>query len=201
MKYSPLTALGLLLASLIGTSAQTIGEELCACSPSSYEFTLNFDLRCPGDVTEDDAVDETSCVITPFGDPDVTDLTPVVVDTIDILELDQGLRVLVQENIAGSFANGDTFNYTSLTAEPGDIIDPADTPRAIQVNIVGRNQFNESLINVYIITFTNGCGAYPVLEENQTIGWTTFVSEIRRGFRPGILSIVANPETRPSDYS
>ena len=170
------TTLGLLLAGLVETTAQIIGEELCACSPSFYEFTLDFDLVCPGNVTENKAVDETSCVITPFGDPSVTDLVPVLVETIDILELDQGLRVLVQENIVGSFSNGDTFNYTSLAAGPGDIVDPADIPRAIQINMVGRNQFNEALINVYIITFTNGCGAYPVLEEDQAIGWTSFVS-------------------------
>jgi hypothetical protein len=170
--------LGLLLTSFARTSGQIVGEELCACSPSSYEFTLDFDLVCPGDVTEGDAVDETSCVITPLGDPDVTDLVPVTVENIDILELDQGLRVVAQENIAGSFSDGDTFNYTSIAAWSGDIVDPSDVPRAIQINIVGRNQFNESLINVYIITFTNGCGAYPVLAENQTIGWTTFVSRI-----------------------
>ena len=174
---STIANVGWFLASLVGIPAQAMSKELCACSPSFYKFTLNFDHGCPGDLVESYGIDASSCIITRFGDPNVTEMVPVVVDTIDILELNQDLRVLVQENIAGSFLDGDTFNFTSLSAEPRAMIDPADFPRALQLNIVGRNQYNESLINVYIITFTNGCDVYPVLEENQTIGWTSFVSE------------------------
>lgn len=178
-----LGSLSLLLASFHGASGQTIGVELCACSPSYYEFTLNFDLFCPPvNITENDAVDDTSCVITPFSSTNVTDLVPVVVESIDILELGQGLRVLVQENIAGTFVDGDTFNYTSLTATSGEIEDTADVPRGLQINIVASNKFNEPLINVFILTFTNNCGAYPVIQEGQSAGWTVFVSNYAHCF-------------------
>jgi hypothetical protein len=176
MKYSiVISLLSPLLTGSTGADGQVIGKDLCACSPSTYEFTLDFGLFCPPvNVTESDAIDQTSCVITSFGDPNVTDLVPVSVQSIDILELGQGLRVLVQESILGNYSDGDSFAYTSLSATPHEITAPDEVPRAIQINIVGMNQFNEALINVYIITFTNDCGAFPLLLEGQSAGWTHF---------------------------
>ena len=172
-----LASLGLLLIRFDGASAQVIGQQICACSPSYYEFTLNFEHFCPPvNITQNNGIQDRSCVVTPYSSTNVTDLVPVVVTSIDILELGQGLRVLVQENIAGHFRDGDTFNYTSLTAVPGDIVGTTDIPRGLQINVVGSNQYGEPLINVFILTFTNNCGAYPVIEAGESAGWTTFVS-------------------------
>ena len=158
-------------------SGQGIGTDICACSPSQFEFIFDFSLTCPPvNITTGEAVSATSCLISPFGNPEVQDLIPVAVQTIDILELGQDLRVLVQENIAGNFGDGDSFQYTSIAALPDEINDPVDIPRAIQLNIVGLNRLDEPIINVYIITFTNNCGAYPVLREGQSAGWTLMVS-------------------------
>lgn len=159
------------------TQSQEIGVDICACSPGTYEFTLDFSLFCPPvNITLGDAVTDTSCLVSPFGDPDVADLIPVAVQSIDILELDQNLQISVQENIAGSFGDGDTFQYTSIAALPGEIVNPEDLPRAIQLNIIGVNQLDEPIINVYLIIFSNNCGRYPVLFEGQYAGWTRFVS-------------------------
>ena len=125
-----------------------------------------------------DAVQATSCLVSPFGNPDVEDLVPIAVQSIDILELGQDLRVLVQENIEGNFGDGDTFQYTSVAADPTNINSAVDIPRALQLNLVGVNANDEPIINVYIITFTNSCGTYPVLQEGQSAGWTRFVSLI-----------------------
>ena len=174
-----LTTLVLLLASAAGASGQNeILEDVCACSASTYEFTFDFSLYCPPvNITTGDAIAATSCLITPFGDPEVTDLIPVSVQSIDILELGQDLSVLVQENIEGNFVDGDSFNYTSVAANPDAIGDYLDIPRAIQINAVAVNALDEPIINVYIITFTNDCNAYPVLFEGQYAGWTRFVSK------------------------
>ena len=156
---------------------QEIGTEICYCAPNSYEFTLDFFLTCPPvNITLGDAVAATTCMVSPFGDPEVSDLVPVSVQSIDILELNQNLQVIVQENIGGDFIDGDTFSYISYAAIPGMIVNPEDLPRAIQLNIVGLNKDGEEIINVYLITFTNTCGAYPVLSEGQFAGWTRFVS-------------------------
>lgn len=154
---------------------QEIGTEICYCAPNSYEFTLDFSLTCPPvNITLGDAVAATTCQVSPFGDPAVSDLVPVMVNSIDILELNQNLQVMVQENIASKFLDGDTFSYVSYAAIPGEIVNPEDLPRAIQLNIVGVNKEGEEIINVYLITFTNACGAYPVLYEGQFAGWTRF---------------------------
>jgi hypothetical protein len=173
-----LTTLGLLVATTAGVTGQNeVGEDVCACSASSYEFTFDFSLFCPPvNITIGDAVSATSCLVSPFGSPDVTDLVPVAVQSIDILELGQDLSVLVQENIEGNFGDGDSFRYTSVAANPDAIGGYLDIPRAIQINAVGVNVQDEPIINVYIITFTNDCGAYPVLFEGQYAGWTRFVS-------------------------
>jgi hypothetical protein len=117
----------------------------------------------------------------PFGDPAVVDLIPTKVQEIQVLELNQDLRIIVQEIIVQeiiveSFGDGDTSRYTSIAALPGEIVDPADLPRAIQLNIIGVNQSDEPIINVFLITFTNNCGGFPVLFEGQSAGWTRFVS-------------------------
>lgn len=169
---------GLLLSFLATAQAQEqIGVEICSCAPGTYQFTLDFSLSCPPvNITLGDAVTDTSCMVSPFGDPTVSDLVPVAVNSIDILELDQNLQISVQENIAGSFGDGDTFQYISSAAVPGEIVDPTKIPRAIQLNIIGVNQFDQPIINVYLIIFSNNCGTYPVLFEGQYAGWTRFVS-------------------------
>lgn len=170
--------LGLVISALVfpTSNAQEIGTELCSCAPNTYNFTLDFSLFCPPvNITLGDAVQATSCLVSPFGDPTVDDLIPVAVQSIDVLELGQDLRVLVQENIEGNFVDGDTFSYSSIAALPGGIASAVDIPRALQLNLVGVNANDEPIINVYIITFTNSCGTYPVLQEGQSAGWTRFV--------------------------
>lgn len=162
---------------------QEIGTEICFCAPNTYEFTLDFSLTCPPvNITLGDAVKATTCMVSPFGEPEVADLVPVEVSSIDILELNQNLQIMVQENIAPTkpYLDGDTFSYVSYAAIPGEIVNPEDLPRAIQLNIVGVNKNGEEIINVYLITFTNSCGAYPVLFGGQWAGWTRFVSFLCR---------------------
>jgi hypothetical protein len=166
-----------LLKSSSGQDDLEIGVDICYCAPNTYQFTLDFSLFCPPvNITLGDAVRATTCQVEPFDDSTITDLVPVAVQSIDILELDQSLQVIFQEEIEGNFGDGDTFEYTSVAAIPGQVVDAADLPRAIQINIIGVNQAEETIINVYIITFTNSCGSYPVLSEGQSAGWTVFVS-------------------------
>lgn len=179
-------ALLLAFASLSGATSrdlqeQVIGTDICFCAPNTYEFTLDFSLTCPPvNITLGDAVNATTCMVSPTTTMTVEDLVPVSVQTIEVLELNQKLQVWSQEVIEpmDDFLDGDTFSYTSYAAIPGDIVKPEDLPRAIQLNINGRNVLGEEILNVYLITFTNNCGAYPVLFEGQWAGWTRFVSFI-----------------------
>lgn len=166
----------LALLVLVFSAAVCGQDEVCYCAPSVYEFTLDFDLTCPPvNITLGDAVSATTCIVSPFGDTVIEDLVPVAVQTITVIELRQDLQVLAQSEINGNFANGDTFQYTSTAADPASLEVPIDIPVAIQLNILGVNAADESIINVFLITFTGNCDAYPVLFEGQYAGWTRFV--------------------------
>lgn len=61
------------------------GQDICACAPSTYEFTFDFGLTCPPiNVTRDGGVAATYCQIFPFGDPEqnITDTVPVSVELV-----------------------------------------------------------------------------------------------------------------------
>ena len=106
--------------SIVKVSGDTIGVNICACSPKTYEFTFDFSLTCPPvDIAVGDGVVATSCLISPFGSPEVTDLTPIVVESIDILELNQNLALVAQDNVVRNFNDGDTFQYTPAIATIG----------------------------------------------------------------------------------
>lgn len=172
-----LKILGLLLVSLLPTSGQNqIGIDICSCAPSSYEFEFDFGLSCPPiNVTQGDAISSTTCMTSPFLDESVADKVPVLVQTIDVLELDQNLDVMTREQIVGNFRDGDRFKYTSVAAQSGET-DYTKLPRSIQYNIVGINANEDPIVNLVVITFSNSCQAYPVLIPGQYAGWVRFVS-------------------------
>ena len=149
---------------------------LCACSPSKYMFTLDFSLTCPPvNVTRNAGISATFCQISPFGDPDmnITDLVPVEVQYVDVLELGQGFEVLTQENITGTFMDGDTIEYTSIVMS-----DAVDIPKVIQLNIFAFNAKREPIVNFFAIAYSNDCDEYPTLIEGESAGWTQFVSTV-----------------------
>ena len=153
-----------------------IGVDLCACSPRTFEFTFQFNLTCPPvNITEGEGVQSTSCLLSPFSDPDTTDLVPVAIQSIDIVELGQDVSVLVRESITGNFLDGDSFSYESIINTPEEVAGANDIPRVLQMNIVGVNIVGEEIINVFIITYSNACDQYPVLFERNSIGWTRMV--------------------------
>lgn len=137
---------------------------------------ISFPILLPSDFFQGDAIASTSCSVGPYGDELVTDLKPVSVQSIQIVELNQRLQVVVQESISGTFGDGDSFEYVSIVSTPEAITDPVDLPRAIQLNIIGVNAEDQALINIFIITFTNDCGTYPALDNGASAGWVVLVS-------------------------
>jgi hypothetical protein len=155
--------------------AAQVGDTICACSPSALEFTLDFALSCADTNVGGDGVLATDCSVTPSQGGTVSSLVPVVVLSVDILELDQDLQVLNQEASFVDFVDGDTFTYSSFTVNP-DLVGPATVPKTLIVSLIGRNAAGQALSMQYLITYTNTCDAYPVLTVGENIGWTRFVS-------------------------
>jgi len=146
-------------------------EASCSCSPSKFTFTLDLSLTCPPvDVTRNDGIAATFCQISPFGDLDetITDLVPVEVEYVDVLELGQMFEVLSQKNITGVSSDGDTFDYESIVGNSEQL------PKVIQLNIFGRNAEDQPVVNFFAISFTNYCDTYPTMIEGDSAGWTRF---------------------------
>ena len=173
-----------------GIGEPILGTTICSCSPSTYEFTLDFTLSCdpitvPVGSNINNGISSIACFLqsnelndngVPAGD--VTDFVPVVVDDIQIIEVNQNLIPMQQTTFGGGtdFLSGDTLTYTTKSATPGEITNVGDVLLSIQFTIEGRNVLNEKIKNVYVVSFTNDCNAFPTLEVGQSIGWTRFVS-------------------------
>lgn len=151
-------------------------QDICGCSPRTFTLNLDFSLACPPtNITSGGGIAAVSCLVSPFGAP-ATDLTPVVVESISILELDQSNNVIVEERIEGNLLDGDTFSYTSVLDNTGSITISEQIPRALQMNLNGRNLEGVILLNVFIITYSNECGFVPVIQDGHSAGWVIFVS-------------------------
>mmetsp|Transcript_26790 Transcript_26790/g.50106 ORF Transcript_26790/g.50106 Transcript_26790/m.50106 type:complete len:233 (+) Transcript_26790:186-884(+) len=156
--------------------AQEIGDDVCGCSPGTFTFTLDFSRSCPPtDIQKGTGVEKTSCLVSPFGAP-TDNLSPIVVEGISILELDQVNSVIVEERIDGSLLSGDTFTYTSILADSNSITTARQVPKALQMTLNGRNSEGVVLLNVFIITYSNQCGIFPVIQNGESAGWVVFVS-------------------------
>lgn len=171
---------GLLLQALIGLSVAPvgaqIGTDLCACSPAVYTFELIFGATCADTNVTGLGIENSDCFVAPVGaDPDVVDFTPVAVTAIDILELDQTLVPFAFTPLRGSFRNGDTFTYTSVVATDPNLPDDR-IPAGFQMNLLGVNGIDQNIQNVWIITFTNECGVFPIFSVGEQIGWTKLVN-------------------------
>jgi len=150
-------------------------QDSCACSPSQYLFTLDFSLSCPPvNVTIGSGIEATFCQVSPFGDADqqIEDLVPVTVEYVDLLELSQTFQVLSQQNISGSFEDGDTFSYTSIV----DQVDNEEIPKVLQLNIFAFNAEGQPIVNFFAISFSNNCGDFRTIDEGGSAGWTHFTS-------------------------
>ena len=198
-----------LLALFSSRASAQVGVDLCACQPSVYTFTFNFSLTCEDQNLGEDSLGifETECSIVPVGAENATDLMPARVTSLQILELDQNLQVLVQTTVTsenGAFVDGDSFQYVSilspmfnpsLEALPGATYEITSTdlgggfnsttlPRGFQITITAENGFDEFVRNAWIVLYDNDCGLFPLLFEDDQAGWTVIVRvSPRRLFR------------------
>jgi len=162
-------SIGLILLLLTNvTNGQQVGVDICACTPRVYEMTLDFSLTCPPILVDiGEGVIEGSCLITSFDNPEVTDLVPVAVSSVQFIELDQGGTPLSVTQETGDYRNGSVLIYRSVS-ERGIV------PLAFQTRAIGMNDDGDTLIMQWALTYNNDCGIFPILKEGQSVGWTIF---------------------------
>jgi hypothetical protein len=166
---------------------------ICACTPNSYDFFLDFSLKCPTmeelELVLEDGIETAECaVVSSLPGDNVTDFVPASAQFLEIVELRQDNTVAVQESIQGNFLDGDVFRYLSFSEALEDIQDANDIPKTLQFTILGQNRNGKNITNVVIIEFNNNCDAYPVIQSNHKAGWIRFVSttimdSVRRGMQ------------------
>eukprot|EP00986_Skeletonema_menzelii_P009166 scaffold4092_cov150-Skeletonema_menzelii.AAC.1 len=118
----------------------------CVCSPRAYTFKLFFEQTC--DVNTIDGkpgILATDCVFTDYLTP-TTDLTPVVIDSVDILELNPN-GIIALKSIPN--VDGDEFSYTSSSAllTPDEPLVDQEVPSRIQLNLFGKNAAGITVLN------------------------------------------------------
>lgn len=175
-------------------------NDVCGCSPSTYTFILDFSLSCPPtNITTGSGVASVSCLINPFGAP-TNKLAPVVIDSVNILELDQVNNVLAEERIDGDLVDGDSFSYASIINNPEGITSIRQIPKALQLNLHGKNEDGVMLMNVFIVTFSNECGVFPVIQQGESAGWVIFnrMSEPIPWFCPTLTPWSEAPTEKPA---
>jgi len=161
------------LSFLSGSATAEEIIDVCACSPSKYTFTLDLSLTCPPvNVTRNGGIAATFCQISPFGDVNQTidDLVPVEVEYVDIVELGQAFEILTQHTITGSYMDGDTIDYVSISGSE----DNGGVPRVIQLNIYALNAAGETIVNFFAISYSNDCTEGITLIEGGSAGWVHF---------------------------
>jgi hypothetical protein len=172
---------GLLFTSFVRYSVHgQIGVSICVCQPGVYTFEFNFDALCVNSTVDDnDGVNGVSCYQRGIGINAlaINDTIPILVDTIDVLELDANQQTLSQTPYINTYQNGDTFEYTSPLAGTLDLASNLSTvPSGLQINLNGINRLEQPITNVWLIAFDNECNNYPVLAAGDSIGWTKIVS-------------------------
>jgi hypothetical protein len=155
-----------------------IGVTLCACQPTTYTFTLDFNLTCADQtVGNRTGILDDECFVSKVGPEDVLDEHPVAVSLIRILELNRYLQPLVQTPIVGDFRSGDTVQYTSILAVPNATwTNPDQIPHGLQLIVRGRNPYDQFIDNTWIILYDSQCGILPSLFTGDKAGWTILVS-------------------------
>ena len=160
----------------ISPCAAQLGSTVCSCSPPAFEITFDFSVTCNDtDVANNTGVAEAECNVSPFQGGVAIDETPVVVSTIDVVELDRSNQVLKSSSVFQEFLNGDTFTYVTTSANVS-AVNSATVVGAWQISMIGSNAQQQPLLLMWIIKFTNDCQSYPVIVEGSKIAWSVFVS-------------------------
>ena len=162
-----------------------IGASICSCSPSVYEFTLDFSLSCPtsptsnsssaiggdgkveGEDNENAVIDATTCRIIKYGGQSIKDVKPVGAHSIEILELGQKLQIMKQVKVPGAnFGDGYTFKYTSVTGGSG-VFRPHNNN--VDFNPQEEQQVGQAIVNPIDLPRAIQVNIAGVNEEGQSI--------------------------------
>ena len=150
---------------------------VCSCSPMSFTFRLDFNLKCDDNtvlIGKTHGVDRSFCRTDDGIGGNDTQSTPTVVElsSILILELDSSLQVIKQTFRDGlGLVDGQTLTYESISATSTG----GDTVAAIQMALTGVTADGKEIQSQFILTYTNLCST-DVFRVGDAISWLVVVS-------------------------
>jgi len=183
----------------IYTTARQSVNNVCGCSPSAFNFQLDFSLAClPENISEgfETGISQSICSIdggsTDSSVPD--DKIPVIVDTVLVFELSLELTVINESPLSprDGFVDGDSFSYTSVVASDLDQI-----PGGLQIRLNGRNTRDEVVTNDWLVVYSNNCDV-TVFQTGDSIGWTVFTNVAPPRFELCPLLATNTPSLSPT---
>lgn len=185
---------------------QVIGTVLCACSPATYTFRIDFDNECESsNIQIGNGISETTTDCNNLNSPGNTDFVPVVLSQIQVAEIGRDFNPVVVDTRSEMFLDESTFVYTSVTAQPGQVFTNDTLVSGLVITFRGVNNAELDIENNIQIRFSNECGIFPLFEVGQQIGWAELIdfSQPVVTFCPGVpteppsLSPVAPSTTAP----
>eukprot|EP00587_Corethron_hystrix_P008530 CAMPEP_0113330174 /NCGR_PEP_ID=MMETSP0010_2-20120614/21435_1 /TAXON_ID=216773 ORGANISM="Corethron hystrix, Strain 308" /NCGR_SAMPLE_ID=MMETSP0010_2 /ASSEMBLY_ACC=CAM_ASM_000155 /LENGTH=307 /DNA_ID=CAMNT_0000192597 /DNA_START=266 /DNA_END=1189 /DNA_ORIENTATION=+ /assembly_acc=CAM_ASM_000155 len=178
--------------------------ELCACSPTTITFQLDFSLTCSDnniDVGDGTGIKRVECETIPHPsldyDKDVTDFKPTVIDKYTFFELAPDLQVLhptIRSDV--KLKNRDTYTFESVLADDRDVL-----PGGLQIVLEGHNKKKQPILQYFVLQYTNKCATAP-FRPDDSLGWSTVKNMETRcdGTVEPTFSPTRSPE-RPSQPS
>jgi hypothetical protein len=168
-----------------GVQGQTIGTDICACQPVTYELILNLSLSC-ADTTVLETIPgilDRACQVESRDEiENITNPFPLTIGSVIVSELDANLLPVSQAVYRGPYFDGDIITYTSIVLTNPNELNATTIPRGFQVVLTGLNSAEETLTNTWVITYENDCSIFPLLTKGEQIGWTIFVSRLSKYF-------------------
>ncbi|KAL7463880.1 hypothetical protein ACHAXS_004231, partial [Conticribra weissflogii] len=109
------------------------------------------------------------------GNSGITDFEPVVIDSIQFIEVDPQFNVINQDPsfVSGiAFQDGQEFNFTSVSYfdARGKNATTSTVPGGMSMVLRGMNENGDRLRNVFTITYTNDCQV-ETFSVGDAIGW------------------------------
>lgn len=166
-----------LLATLVSPVKAQVPSGACSCSPTVFNFTLDLDLSCPGNLVEPDGAPSNEGILNITCRTAVlsesTDEVPVVIDSVTVRELNAD-SVINSQEFLGPFSDGDviTFESISATEQLTDVL----FPFALRLDLFGENADGATVVNTFTVLYTADCDEWPVYPEGATVGWVEIVS-------------------------
>jgi hypothetical protein len=158
----------------IASAQQTIGTDVCSCSPSSYVFSFNFSGTCEGSSlkTGQPGLNETGCLVNGKG----KDQVPVSLSSVLIADLDQNLQTVVSGQQA-NLTSSDKIVYDAFTKTANvSAALSSEIPRGVALIMKGENAAGEDIQMSIAIIFTQECDTYPIIAAGDSVGWLVIVS-------------------------